>query len=36
MQRYKYNRAYESQHIQGFCFLSQLRYIIGLDAFNET
>ena len=35
--RYKYNRAYESTaYSKGFVFLSQLRYIIGLDAFNET
>ena len=35
--RYKYNRAYESSaYSNGFVFLSQLRYIIGLEAFNET
>ena len=35
--RYKYNRAYESSaYSKGFVFLSQLRYIIGLEAFNET
>ena len=35
--RYKYNRAYESTaYSKGFVFLSQLRYIIGLEAFNKT
>ena len=35
--RYKYNRAYESSaYSKGFVFLSQLRYIIGLESFNET
>ena len=35
--RYKFNRAYESTaYSKGFVFLSQLRYIIGLDAFKET
>ena len=35
--RYKHNRAYESTaYSKGFVFLSQLRYIIGLEAFNKT
>jgi len=35
--RYKFNRAYESTaYSKGFVFLSQLRYIIGLEAFKET
>ena len=35
--RYKFNRAYESTaYSKGFVFLSQLRYIIGLEAFKKT
>ena len=35
--RYKHNRAYESTaYSKGFVFLSQLRYIIGSEAFNKT
>ncbi len=35
--RYKYNRAYESTaYSKGFVFLSQLRYIIGEEAFKKT
>ena len=35
--RYKFNRAYESTaYSKGFVFLSQLRYIIGLEAFKNT
>ena len=35
--RYKFNRAYESTaYSKGFVFLSQLRYIIGNEAFKKT
>ena len=35
--RYKFNRAYESTaYSKGFVFLSQLRYIIGDEAFKKT
>jgi len=35
--RYKYNRAYESTaYSKGFVFLSQLKYIIGDEAFKNT
>ena len=35
--RYKYNRAYETTaYSKGFVFLSQLKYIIGDEAFKRT